>query len=92
MAQMRGFWAPFRTNFSMGPMSSPRAKAFRSMPEQKPRPAPVTTPAVRPGSSSRSCTAFQSPLERSPFMAFIASGRFRVMTRIRSRRSVRTAG
>ena len=92
MAQIRGFSDPARMNLIIGPMSSPREKAFRSMPAQKPLPAPVSTPAVSPGSPFRSWMADQRPLDRSPLMAFMASGRLRVMTSTRSRRSVSTAG
>ena len=91
IAAISGFSAPAWMNLCIGPMSSPAAKALRSMPELKPFPAPVNTPAVRPGSSLSSCTAFHRPWDRSPLMAFIASGRLRVMIITRSRRSTMTA-
>ena len=67
------------------------ANALRSMPAQKPRPAPVSTPAVRPSSPSSCSTARSRPWARSVLMAFIASGRLSVMSRTRPRVSVRTA-
>ena len=91
MAPIRGLLAPFRTNSFNGPISSPRAKAFKSIPAQKARPLPVITPAVRVSSASSSWIAFQRPFDRAPLMAFIASGRFRVMIMTRLRRSTRIA-
>ena len=54
IAAMRGLLQPSRTNVPRGPISSPRANALRSMPEQNPRPLPVITPAVSESSASSS--------------------------------------
>ncbi len=67
------------------------ANALRSMPAQKPRPAPVITPAVSPSSVSSCSTAASTPWARSVSMAFIASGRLRVISSTRPRVSVSTA-
>ena len=91
IAQISGFWLPAWIKSIIGPMSSPRAKAFRSIPEQKPRPLPVSTPAVRESSASSSFTAFQRPFDSAPLMAFMASGRLSRMIRTRPRLSTSTA-
>jgi hypothetical protein len=91
MAQMSGFCAPFWMKVIIGPMSSPREKAFRSIPAQNPRPAPVSTPAVNPSSAFRRSTAAHNPCESAPLIAFMASGRFNVISSTRPRCSVSTA-
>ena len=67
------------------------AKAFRSMPEQKPRPAPVRTAAVSPLSSSSRSTADSRLCASAELTAFRASGRFKVMRSTRPRTSLRTS-
>ena len=91
IAPMSGFSAPFWMNVIIGPMSSPRENAFRSMPAQKPLPAPVRTPAVNPSSPLSRSIAAHSPCDNAPLIAFIASGRFRVINSTRPRCSVSTA-
>jgi hypothetical protein len=91
MAAISGFVEPFSMNTSI-PTGGPLvANALRSMPAQKPRPAPVSTPAVSPSSPSSCSTARSRPWARSVLMAFIASGRLSVMRSTRPLASVRTA-
>jgi hypothetical protein len=90
-AAIIGLEAPSWRNRGSRFDAPPAANAFRSIPEQNPRPAPVTTAAVSPSSSSSSSTAPISPSASSRLMALRASGRLRVMRRTRPRRSVRTS-
>src|SRR3954454_16287811 len=71
---------------------SPVTSALRSMPAQKNPPAPVRTPTLRPSSASSSSSPAAIPSASGRLTALRASGRFSVMTRTLSRRSVRTAG
>lgn len=70
--------------------NSPRANARRSIPALKKPPAPVTTPAARSSSasSSSSAAAIASVISRS--MALRTSGRLKVMSWMRPRRSTMT--
>src|SRR4051794_38717320 len=70
----------------------PVTNALRSMPAEKPLPAPVSTPTCSSCVSSSSSSASATPCARSPLTALRASGRLSVMSRMLSRRSVRTAG
>src|SRR6266480_3059558 len=62
------------------------------MPAQKKPPAPVSTPTLSPSSASSSSSPAAIPSASGRLTALRASGRFSVMTRTLSRRSVRTAG
>ncbi len=90
-AAIIGLAAPCCRNLGNALGGPPAANALRSIPEQKPRPAPVTTAAVNPLSASSSSTDRTSPSASSRLMALRASGRLRVMSRTRPRRSVRTS-
>src|SRR4051794_17128145 len=70
----------------------PETNALRSMPAEKPLPAPVSTPTCSSWVSSSSSRASATPWARSPLTALRASGRLSVISRMLSRRSVRTAG
>src|SRR6202012_2461372 len=70
---------------------SPATNALRSIPEQKPLPAPVMTPIDRPASASRRSRALAMPVATAALTALGLSGRFIVMTSTRPRGSVSTA-
>src|SRR3954449_3883591 len=70
----------------------PVTNALRSMPAEKPLPAPVRMPTCSSWVSSSSSRASATPCARSPLTALRASGRLSVISRMLSRRSVRTAG
>src|SRR4051812_49405928 len=70
---------------------SPATKALRSMPALKPFPAPVSTPTWSSCVSSSSSSAAATPSACALLNALRWSGRLSVMSRIPSRRSVRTA-
>src|SRR4051812_7833607 len=61
------------------------------MPDEKPLPAPVSTPMRSSSSASSASSASAMPWAIAPFTALRASGRLRVIRRTPSRRSVRTA-
>src|SRR5215210_8017602 len=70
---------------------SPWTKAFRSIPAQKPFPAPVRIPTCSPSSSSRRSSAAATPAASAALTALRASGRLSVISRTPSPASVRTA-
>src|SRR3954447_16148408 len=70
---------------------SPATNALRSIPAEKPLPAPVRIPACRPSSASRRSSAAASPAASAALTALRASGRLSVMSRTPSPASVRTA-
>ena len=70
----------------------PWARSFRSRPEQKPRPAPVSTTAPAPGSSPARRSAALNSRPNPSFTAFMRSGRFSVITATRSTISNNTSG
>src|SRR4051794_30046633 len=70
---------------------SPATNALRSMPALNPFPAPVRMPTCSSAVSSSSSSAFATPSARARLTALRASGRLSVMSRMPSRRSVRTA-
>src|SRR3954469_7797536 len=69
----------------------PVTNALRSMPAENPLPAPVRMPTCSSWVSSSSSRASATPCARSPLTALRASGRLSVISRMLSRRSVRTA-
>src|SRR3954468_1584613 len=69
----------------------PLTNALRSMPAENPFPAPVRMPTCSSCVSSSSSSASATPCARAPLTALRASGRLSVMSRMLSRRSVRTA-
>src|SRR5258705_258000 len=69
----------------------PPTNAFRSIPEEKPLPAPVRTPTLSSSSASSSSSAAATPSASAALTALRASGRLSVTSRTPSRRSVRTA-
>src|SRR3954471_20949904 len=70
---------------------SPVTNALRSMAAENPLPAPVRMPTCSSCVSSSSSSASAMPWARAPLTALRASGRLSVMSRMLSRRSVRTA-
>src|SRR4051794_36648166 len=70
---------------------SPVTNALRSMPAEKPLPAPGRMPTWSSCVSSSSSSASATPWASAPLTALRASGRLSVMSRMLSRRSVRTA-
>src|SRR3954468_11878607 len=70
---------------------SPGTKPLGSMPAEKPLPAPVRTPTWSSCVWSSSSSASAMPWASAPLTALRASGRLSVMSRMLSRRSVRTA-
>src|SRR3954451_6894760 len=70
---------------------SPATNALRSMPAEKPLPAPVRIPTRRPSSASRRSSAAARPAASAALTALRASGRLSVMSRTPSPASVRTA-
>src|SRR4051812_39871512 len=70
---------------------SPATNALRSMPALKPLPEPVSTPTCSSAVSSSSSSAAATPSACALLNALRWSGRLSVMSRIPSRRSVRTA-
>src|SRR4051812_3267489 len=70
---------------------SPATNALRSMPALKPLPAPVSTPTWSSGVPSSSSTAAATPSACALLNALRWSGRLSVISRMPSRRSVRTA-
>src|SRR3954453_22171665 len=70
---------------------SPATNALRSMPALKPLPAPVSTPTCSSDVSSSSSSAAATPSACALLKALRWSGRLSVISRMPSRRSVRTA-
>src|SRR5215204_1957054 len=71
-------------------MLSPATNAFRSMPEEKPLPAPVRMATWRSSSSSRRSSAAAIPLASAALTALRWSGRLSVMRRTPPSASVST--
>src|SRR3954470_9101224 len=72
-------------------MLSPATNAFRSMPEEKPLPAPVRVPTRRSSSSSSRSSAAPIPFAIAALTALRWSGRLSVIRRTPSSASVSTA-
>src|SRR5215218_6814355 len=70
---------------------SPATNAFRSMPAEKPLPAPVRMPACRSSSSSRRSSAAATPFASAALTALRWSGRLSVISRTPPSASVSTA-
>ena len=70
-AAINGFCEPLRMKFDHAEMSSPVINALRSIPAEKPLPAPVSTAAVNPSFESSSSSAVASALDCAALKAFI---------------------